>query len=71
MDIFLYNSLSRKVEKFESLVPGKVGLYTCGPTVYWSTHLGHMSKYVGDDLLRRVLVYNGYEVLHVMNITDV
>lgn len=67
----IYNSLSRKVEKFESIEPGKVRLYTCGPTVYWSTHIGHMSKYVGDDLLKRVLTYNGYDVLHVMNITDV
>lgn len=67
----IYNSLSRRVEKFESIEPGKVRLYTCGPTVYWSTHLGHMSKYVGDDLLKRTLTYNGYEVLHVMNITDV
>lgn len=67
----IYNSLSRKVETFKSLHDHKVGLYTCGPTVYWSTHIGHMSKYVGDDLLRRILIYNGYEVNHVMNITDV
>lgn len=71
MSIQLYNSLSRKVEEFKPLKEGKVGLYTCGPTVYWSTHIGHMSKYVGDDLLRRVLTYNGLEVKHVMNVTDV
>lgn len=70
-EIYLYNSLSRKREKFEPIEPGKVRLYTCGPTVYWSTHIGHMSKYVGDDLLKRTLTYNGYDVLHVMNITDV
>ncbi len=46
-------------------------MYTCGPTVYWSTHIGHMSKYVGDDVLRRTLTYFGYDVKHVMNITDV
>ena len=69
--IKLYNTLTRKVEDFEPLNPPNVGMYTCGPTVYWSTHIGHMSKYVGDDLLRRVLTYNGFKVKHVMNITDV
>jgi len=67
----LYNTLSRKKEEFRPINPPNVGLYTCGPTVYWSTHIGHMSKYVGDDILRRTLIYNGYNVTHVMNITDV
>lgn len=67
----LYNTLSRKIEEFKPINPPNVGLYTCGPTVYWSTHIGHMSKYIGDDILRRTLIYNGYNVTHVMNITDV
>lgn len=67
----LYNTLSRKVENFTPLKPPRVGLYTCGPTVYDYTHIGHLRKYVGDDILRRVLENNGYEVKHVMNITDV
>lgn len=69
--MYLYNTLSRKKEEFRPINPPNVGLYTCGPTVYWSTHIGHMSKYVGDDVLRRALLYNGYKVKHVMNVTDV
>src|SRR5690606_20716347 len=49
----------------------KVTLYTCGPTVYDETHIGHMRKYTMDDILKRSLEYLGYEVKHVMNITDV
>lgn len=67
----LYNTLTRKVEEFMPLNPPKVGMYTCGPTVYDYTHIGHLKKYIGDDVLRRVLEVNGYEVKHVMNITDV
>src|SRR3989344_5127563 len=67
----LYNTLSRKVEEFAPLNPPKVGMYSCGPTVYDYTHIGHLRKYVGDDILRRVLESNGFEVKHVMNITDV
>ncbi len=70
-DVYLTNSLTRRKEKFEPIKPPNVGMYTCGPTVYWSTHIGHMSKYVGDDILRRVLTFNGYKIKHVMNITDV
>lgn len=51
--------------------PSNVGMYCCGPTVYWSTHIGHMSKYIGDDVLKRILIYLGYKVKHVMNVTDV
>lgn len=69
--IKLYNTLTRKVEDFKPINPPNVGMYACGPTVYWSAHIGHMSKYVGDDILRRVLTYNGYQVKHVMNVTDV
>lgn len=67
----LYNTLTRKIEEFIPLNPPKVGMYTCGPTVYDYTHIGHLRKYVGDDILRRVLTGNGFEVKHVMNITDV
>ncbi len=67
----LYNTLSRSIEDFISIQPGKVGMYSCGPTVYDYQHIGHMRRYVGDDLLIRVLKANGYSVHHVMNITDV
>ncbi|MFO0703489.1 MAG: cysteine--tRNA ligase [Patescibacteria group bacterium] len=67
----LYNTLSRKVEDFKPLVDKKVKMYACGPTVYDYTHLGHLRKYTLDDVLRRTLEYLGYDVNHVMNITDV
>jgi len=70
-DIYLTNSLTRKKEKFTPISPPDVGMYTCGMTVYDYAHIGHGRKYVGDDILRRVLTYNGYEVNHVQNITDV
>lgn len=67
----LYNTLSRYIEDFLPLHDNKVGVYSCGPTVYDYQHIGHMKKYVGDDILVRVLRANGYSVKHVMNITDV
>lgn len=67
----LFNTLSRAVEDFEPLNPPKVGMYTCGPTVYDYAHIGHARKYIGDDVLKRVLIANGFDVKHVMNITDV
>lgn len=67
----LYNTLSRQIEEFTALNSPKVSLYTCGPTVYDYTHIGHLRTYVGNDILRRVLELNGYQVKHVMNITDV
>jgi cysteinyl-tRNA synthetase len=67
----IYNTLSRSIEDFRSLEPHKVTLYTCGFTVYDYTHIGHMRKYIGDDLLKRALKRFGYEVNHVQNITDV
>ncbi len=67
----IFNTLSRKVEEFVPFHPPKVGMYTCGPTVYDYTHIGHLRKYIGDDILRRVLVTNGYDVQHVQNVTDV
>jgi len=67
----LYNTLSRRVEDFKPINPPSVSLYACGPTVYDNAHIGHMRRYVNDDILVRVLAANGYEVKHVMNITDV
>ncbi len=63
--------MTREVEEFVPIKIGKVGLYTCGPTVYDYSHIGHGWKYVNDDLLKRLLTYNGYQVIHVQNITDV
>lgn len=67
----IYNTLTRKIEDFRPLKPPHVGMYACGPTVYDFQHIGHMRRYVGDDILVRTLKYNGFEVKHVMNITDV
>jgi len=67
----IYNTLSRKIEDFEPLNPPRVGMYTCGPTVYDYTHIGHLRKYIGDDILRRVLTASEYEVKHIQNVTDV
>ena len=71
MALFLYNTLTRKKEIFTPVLAGKVGLYTCGPTVYNYAHIGNLRTYIFEDVLRRVLTYNGYDVKHVMNITDV
>jgi cysteinyl-tRNA synthetase len=68
----LYNTLTRKIEELPTPQDQKnISLYTCGPTVYDFTHIGHMRKYTMDDVLKRTLNYLGYEVKHVMNITDV
>lgn len=71
MALNLYNTKSKSIELFTPLQDGIVTMYACGPTVYDYTHIGHMKKYIGDDILRRTLSYLGYEVKHVMNITDV
>lgn len=71
MKLYLYNSLARSKVEFRPVQPGKVGLYTCGPTVYNFAHIGNLRTYIFEDILRRVLLYNGYRVKHVMNITDV
>lgn len=70
-EIFLYNTLSKKKEKFIPINENEIGLYTCGPTVYNYAHIGNLRTYIFEDILKRVLVYNGYRVKHVMNITDV
>jgi cysteinyl-tRNA synthetase len=70
-DLFLYNTLHRKKEVFKSILPGKVGLYVCGPTVYGDAHLGHARPAITFDLLFRYLKHLGYQVRYVRNITDV
>ncbi len=67
----LYNTKTKSIEEFKPLQDDVVTMYACGPTVYDYTHIGHMRKYIGDDILRRTLSYLGYDVKHVMNITDV
>jgi cysteinyl-tRNA synthetase len=69
--ISFFNTLSGREEEFESLVPGEVRMYTCGPTVYNVPHIGNFRAYLFEDLLKRFLRASGYKVLHVMNITDV
>ena len=71
MDIRLYNTLSRSKEVFVPIKQGKVGVYSCGPTVYNYAHIGNLRTYVFMDILRRIFEYNGYKVKSVMNITDV
>ena len=69
--IKLYNTLTRKKEDFVPIKDGKVGIYTCGPTVYWYAHVGNFRSSVFADVLKRVLMYNGFDVKHVINVTDV
>lgn len=71
MNLSLYNTKTKSVEAFTPLNEGVVTMYACGPTVYDYTHIGHMRKYIGDDIVRRTLTLLGYSVTHVMNITDV
>ncbi len=67
----LYNTMSRQIEEFVPIVPGKVSMYCCGPTVYNYAHIGNLRTYIFEDVLKRTLERAGYEVKHVMNITDV
>ena len=67
----LYNSLSHTKEEFVPHVPGKVSMYTCGPTVYHFAHIGNLRSYIMEDVLEKFLRYDGYDVTRVMNITDV
>ncbi len=71
MTVTLYNTLTRSKDPFEPIEPGKVRLYACGPTVYKFAHIGNLRTYVFVDILRRLLTAEGYEVKHVMNVTDV
>ena len=71
MPLTLYNTLSRRVEPFVPLAPPRVTLYTCGPTVWNYAHIGNFRTFLFEDLLRRHLAYSGYDVYHIMNLTDV
>ena len=70
-EIKLYNTLIRKKEIFKPIKKGEVGMYSCGPTVYWYQHIGNMRTMILVDLVKRVFLFNGLKVNHVMNITDV
>ncbi len=69
--ILLFNTLTRRKEEFRPTIDKQAGLYTCGPTVYNYAHIGNLRTYIFEDILVRVLAYNGYRVERVMNITDV
>jgi len=69
--VYLYSTLTRRKDLFQPLHPPRVGIYSCGPTVYKDIHIGNLRTFVMTDLLRRMLEYNGYDVYLVRNITDV
>lgn len=71
MTINLYNTMSRAIETLKPIHEKEIGLYTCGPTVYNYAHIGNLRAYIFEDILKRVLTYNGLSVNHIMNITDV
>src|SRR5271166_1138588 len=71
MALRVYNTLTRQKEGFQTVRPGRVGMYVCGPTVYKPSHIGHMVGPVIFDTVRRYLTYVGYQVDFVVNITDV
>ncbi len=66
-----YNTLNNRIEEFKEIKKGYIGLYTCGPTVYDYAHIGNFRSYVFEDLVKRYFLYKGYNVNHVMNITDI
>ena len=67
----IYNTLSRKKENFNPIKKRQIGIYSCGPTVYWYQHIGNLRTYIFSDILKRSLNYTGLKTKHVMNITDV
>ena len=67
----IYNTLSKTIEEFIPNEKNKVSMYTCGPTVYHYAHIGNLRTYMMEDVLEKILRYSGYNVLRVMNITDV
>src|SRR5437667_6541315 len=69
--VSLFNTLTRRVEPLLPLAPPRVTLYTCGPTVWNFAHIGNFRTFLFEDLLRRYLEYSGYDVYHIMNLTDV
>ncbi|WP_291581642.1 cysteine--tRNA ligase [Clostridium sp. UBA6640] len=71
MSFYVYNTMTRNKDEFISIKPNKVGMYTCGPTVYNYAHIGNLRTYIFEDVLKKSLEYVGYKVKHVMNVTDV
>ena len=71
MTLHLFDTYARQERPFTPLAPPQVRLYACGPTVYNYQHIGNLRTYIFEDILRRALEYSGYEVHHVVNITDV
>lgn len=71
MSLFFYNTLTRQKEEFVPINKDEVKMYTCGPTVYSYPHIGNYKAYIFADILKRTLLYSGYKVKHIMNITDV
>ncbi|MDD3101793.1 MAG: cysteine--tRNA ligase [Patescibacteria group bacterium] len=67
----LYNTLTRQKEEFKPIKPGFAGIYSCGPTVYWYQHIGCLRAYIFADVLKKTLIYNNYQIKHVINVTDV
>ena len=71
MELKLFNTMGRQLQTFVPIEKGKVGMYACGLTVYNFAHIGNLRSYVFEDILRKTLEYCGYDVRHVMNVTDV
>ena len=71
MTLVVRNSLTRKLEELKPIVDGKITMYTCGPTVYGIPHIGNYRTFFMSDMIRRYLEFKGYDVIHVMNITDI
>ena len=71
MEVKFYNTLERRIMPFNAINGKKVGMYTCGPTVYNFAHIGNFRAYTFEDILRRTLEFFGYDVNQVMNLTDV
>ncbi|MBS3072749.1 cysteine--tRNA ligase [Candidatus Pacearchaeota archaeon] len=70
-EIKLYNTLTRKKQKFTAIKKSHASIYSCGPTVYWYQHIGNLRSYIFSDILKRTLLFNGYNIKHIINITDV
>src|SRR6478672_5037313 len=71
MALHVYNTLTRRKERFETIEPGRVRMYVCGVTVYGPAHIGHGFMVLSFDIIRRYLTWLGYEVAHAQNFTDV
>jgi len=71
MALMLFNTMTRRSEEFKPIDAGQVRMYTCGPTIYDFAHIGNFRAYIFEDLLKRYLLYKGYQVKHVMNLTDI